>query len=120
MQVPAPFDYARATSVDDALALLDRLGPEARLIAGGQSLLPMMKLRLASPEHLVDINPLDHELRYIRAEGGGARGGARTPHVAPPPPPPRPPPPCRSSATPSRRSPTRRCATAARSAARSR
>src|SRR2546421_525528 len=57
MQVPAPFDYARATSVEEALALLDRLGPEARLIAGGHSLLPMMKLRLATPEHLIDINP---------------------------------------------------------------
>ena len=62
MQVPAPFEYARATSVEEALVLLDRLGPEARLIAGGHSLLPMMKLRLATPEHLVDINPLEREL----------------------------------------------------------
>jgi len=80
MQVPAPFDYARATSVDDALALLDRLGPEARLIAGGHSLLPMMKLRLATPEHLVDINPLETELRYIREEGDEVRIGALTRH----------------------------------------
>ena len=58
MQVPAPFDYARASSVDEAIALLERLGPEARLVAGGHSLLPMMKLRLATPEHLIDINPL--------------------------------------------------------------
>ena len=56
MQVPAPFDYARASSVDDAIALLDRLGPEARLVAGGHSLLPMMKLRLAAPECLIDID----------------------------------------------------------------
>ena len=47
MQIPAPFDYARATGVDDAIALLDRHGPESRVIAGGHSLLPMMKLRLA-------------------------------------------------------------------------
>src|SRR3954454_11590563 len=86
MQVPAPFEYARATSVDDALALLDRLrpdarlGPEARLIAGGHSLLPMMKLRLATPEHLVDINPLERELRYIREEGDEVRIGALTRH----------------------------------------
>src|SRR4051795_12696261 len=79
MQVPAPFDYARATSVDDALALLDRLGPEARLIAGGHSLLPMMKLRLATPEHLVDINPLEAELNYIREEGAEGRLGRMTP-----------------------------------------
>src|SRR6266576_4162437 len=80
MQVPAPFDYARASSVDDALALLQRLGPEARLIAGGHSLLPMMKLRLATPEHLVDINPLEGELRYIREAGGEVRIGALTRH----------------------------------------
>ena len=80
MQVPAPFDYARAGSVEEALALLQRLGPEARLVAGGQSLLPMMKLRLATPEHLVDINPLDAELRYIREEGGEMRIGALTRH----------------------------------------
>ena len=69
MQVPAPFDYARASSVEEALSMLQRLGPEARLVAGGHSLLPMMKLRLATPEHLIDINPLEHELRYIRSEG---------------------------------------------------
>jgi aerobic carbon-monoxide dehydrogenase medium subunit len=80
MQVPAPFDYARAKSVDDALALLERLGPEARLVAGGQSLLPMMKLRLAAPEHLIDINPLEHDLRYIRKEGDEVRIGALTRH----------------------------------------
>src|SRR3954454_10394162 len=80
MQVPAPFDYARATSVDDALALLDRLGPEPRVIAGGHSLLPMMKLRLATPEHLIDINPLEAELRYIREDGGDVRIGALTRH----------------------------------------
>jgi len=80
MQVPAPFDYARAASVDEAIALLERLGPETRLIAGGHSLLPMMKLRLATPEHLVDINPLEQELSYIREQDGQVRIGALTRH----------------------------------------
>jgi carbon-monoxide dehydrogenase medium subunit len=81
MQVPAPFEYERATSVDDALALLERLGPDARVIAGGHSLLPMMKLRLATPEHLIDINDL-HELDYIREEDGEVHIGALTRHRA--------------------------------------
>src|SRR3954449_717575 len=80
MQVPAPFEYARAGSVDEAIALLERLGPEARLVAGGHSLLPMMKLRLATPEHLIDINPLEGELAYIRDEGAELRIGAMTRH----------------------------------------
>jgi carbon-monoxide dehydrogenase medium subunit len=79
VQVPAPFEYERATSVDDAVALLERLGPEARIIAGGHSLLPMMKLRLAAPEHLIDINDLA-ELAYIREDGGEIRIGALTRH----------------------------------------
>ena len=65
MQIPPPFEYERATSIDHAIALLDRLGPEARLVAGGHSLLPMMKLRLARPEHLIDINDLVPELGYV-------------------------------------------------------
>ena len=80
MQTPAPFGYERATSVDGAIASLQRLGPEARVIAGGHSLLPMMKLRLANPEHLVDINDLA-ELAYIREEGDEVRIGALTRHV---------------------------------------
>ncbi len=80
MQTPAPFDYERATSVDGAIAALQRLGPEARVIAGGHSLLPMMKLRLANPEHLIDINDLT-ELAYIRPDGGEIRIGALTRHV---------------------------------------
>jgi len=80
MQVPAPFDYARASSIDEALAMLERLGPEARLVAGGHSLLPMMKLRLATPEHLIDINPLEAELGYIREDDGEIRIGALTRH----------------------------------------
>jgi aerobic carbon-monoxide dehydrogenase medium subunit len=80
VQVPAPFEYERATSVDNALELLARLGPEARVVAGGHSLLPMMKLRLAVPEHLVDINDLEDELAYIRVEGDQIRVGALTRH----------------------------------------
>ncbi len=80
MQTPAPFDYERATSVDGVIASLQRLGPEARVIAGGHSLLPMMKLRLANPSHLIDINDL-HELSYIRLDGSELRIGALTRHV---------------------------------------
>jgi carbon-monoxide dehydrogenase medium subunit len=80
MQTPAPFEYERATSVEEAIAALRRLGPEARIIAGGHSLLPMMKLRLATPEHLIDINDLT-ELAYIREDDGEIRIGALTRHV---------------------------------------
>jgi carbon-monoxide dehydrogenase medium subunit len=80
VQTPAPFAYERATSVEGAIAALGRLGSEARIIAGGHSLLPMMKLRLANPEHLIDINDL-HELAYIREEGAELRIGALTRHV---------------------------------------
>jgi carbon-monoxide dehydrogenase medium subunit len=66
LQVPAPFEYERATSVDHALELLARLGPEARILAGGHSLLPMMKLRLAAPQYLIDIDDLAGELGYVR------------------------------------------------------
>ncbi len=83
MQTPAPFEYERATSVEGAIASLQRLGPDARIIAGGHSLLPMMKLRLAQPEHLIDINDLD-ELAFIRETDPPApeiRIGALTRHV---------------------------------------
>ncbi len=79
MQVPAPVEYERATSVSDALALLERYGPEARLIAGGHSLLPMMKLRLARPEVLIDINDLT-DLSSISVVGDELRIGAMTRH----------------------------------------
>ena len=81
MQTPAPFGYDRATSVDHAVSLLEQLGPEARVVAGGHSLLPMMKLRLARPEHLVDINDLAGELSYIRVEGDELHIGAMTRHA---------------------------------------
>ncbi|MCO8271833.1 xanthine dehydrogenase family protein subunit M [Actinoplanes sp. TRM 88003] len=77
MQVPAPFEYERATSVDQAIGLLERLGSSARLVAGGHSLLPMMKLRLANFDYLIDINPLHTELGYIRFAGEGAGGEVR-------------------------------------------
>jgi aerobic carbon-monoxide dehydrogenase medium subunit len=82
MQIPAAFEYERATSVDHALELLRDKGPEARLLAGGHSLLPMMKLRLAAPEHLIDIDALAGELGYIRQENGEVRIGAMTRHRA--------------------------------------
>ena len=76
MQTPAPFEYERATSVEGAIASLQRLGPEARIIAGGHSLLPMMKLRLANPEHLIDINDLDGALA-TSARRAARSGSAR-------------------------------------------
>jgi carbon-monoxide dehydrogenase medium subunit len=79
VQVPAPVEYERATSVENAVALLERYGPEARLVAGGHSLLPMMKLRLARPEVLIDINDLT-DLSYVRVEGNEVRIGAMTRH----------------------------------------
>jgi aerobic carbon-monoxide dehydrogenase medium subunit len=82
MQVPAPFQYERATSVEHALTLLAELGPGARILAGGHSLLPMMKLRLATPEHLIDIDELAAELGFIREDAAGSviRIGAMTRH----------------------------------------
>ena len=80
MQVPAPFEYTRATSVDEAIGLLARLGEESRLIAGGHSLLPMMKLRLANLDHVIDINDLHDELAYVRVGTDEVRIGAMTRH----------------------------------------
>jgi aerobic carbon-monoxide dehydrogenase medium subunit len=80
LQVPGPFEYERATGVDHAIALLDRLGEEARVVAGGHSLLPMMKLRLANPEYLVDINDLADELGYLTVEPQTIRIGALVRH----------------------------------------
>jgi aerobic carbon-monoxide dehydrogenase medium subunit len=80
MQVPGPFEYERATSVDHAVGLLDRLGEGARVVAGGHSLLPMMKLRIANPEYLVDINDLALELGYVITDPTLVRIGAMTRH----------------------------------------
>jgi carbon-monoxide dehydrogenase medium subunit len=80
MQVPGPFEYERATSVDHAVGLLERLGSEARLVAGGHSLLPMMKLRLANLEYLIDINDLHADLSYVEVVGQEVRIGAMARH----------------------------------------
>jgi aerobic carbon-monoxide dehydrogenase medium subunit len=80
MQVPGPFEYERATSVDHAIGLLDRLGEDARIVAGGHSLLPMMKLRIANPEYLIDINDLAAELGYVITDPTVVRIGAMTRH----------------------------------------
>jgi carbon-monoxide dehydrogenase medium subunit len=78
--IPAPFDYVRARSVDEALSLLGEHGEDAKVIAGGHSLLPMMKLRLARPEVLVDVAPIA-ELRYIRVDGDELAIGALSTHA---------------------------------------
>jgi len=66
--IPPAFDYHAPTSVAEALKLMGQLGSDAKLLAGGHSLLPMMKLRFAQPEHLIDLNRID-SLRGIREEG---------------------------------------------------
>ncbi len=78
--IPAAFEYSRAHSVTEAVAQLREAGPEAKVIAGGQSLLPMMRMRLARPAHLVDVNAV-RELDYVRVEDGHLRVGAMTRHV---------------------------------------
>jgi carbon-monoxide dehydrogenase medium subunit len=75
--IPGPFTYHRPASVAEAAKLLSSLGEEARLLAGGHSLIPMMKLRLATPEHLVDLQGID-TLRGIRREGDRIVIGAMT------------------------------------------
>jgi len=80
VQVPAYVEYEKATSVEHALDLLARFGPEARILAGGHSLIPMMKLRLVQPETLIDINGLS-ELSYISVTGGELRIGALARHA---------------------------------------
>lgn len=75
--IPAPFDYERAESVDHAVELLGRHGDEAKLLAGGHSLLPLMKLRLARPSVVVDIDRLS-DLEYVREAGDRIEIGALT------------------------------------------
>ncbi len=77
--IPATFDYVRASSVDEAVAALGEHGDEAKVLAGGHSLLPMMRLRLAVPEVLVDIGRID-ELHGVREDGDQLVIGAATPH----------------------------------------
>lgn len=80
MQTPAPTQYERAKSLEGALTLLEQHGPLARVVAGGHSLIPMMKLRLAQPELLIDLGDLE-DLTYIRHDGDEIRIGAMTRHV---------------------------------------
>ena len=111
--IPAEFDYAAPESLDEAIKALADGGEDAKLLAGGHSLIPLMKLRLAAPSLLVDLRKVPG-LHGVQRENGHWRIGALTPHAelerhA------------RARARGSRgrrRSPTRRCATAARSAAR--
>lgn len=77
MSIPAAFDYHVAKTVDDAVALLEQYGDEAKLLAGGHSLLPTMKLRMAQPGHLIDLGRIDG-LSYIREEGDHVALGALT------------------------------------------
>jgi carbon-monoxide dehydrogenase medium subunit len=77
--IPAPFAYARADSLDDALALLAEHGDDAKVLAGGHSLLPLMKLRLATPSVLVDLAALD-ELRHVRDLGDAVAIGGLARH----------------------------------------
>jgi aerobic carbon-monoxide dehydrogenase medium subunit len=76
---PASFAYHRAHSVDEAVALLAELGDEAKILAGGLSLVPMMNFRLARPSALVDVNGIAG-LSYLRADDGGLRIGTLTTH----------------------------------------
>jgi carbon-monoxide dehydrogenase medium subunit len=77
--IPAPFDYHRPTTVAEALQLLGEHGDDAKLLAGGHSLIPLMKLRLAQPGHLVDLGRVA-ELRGVREENGAIVIGAMTTH----------------------------------------
>jgi aerobic carbon-monoxide dehydrogenase medium subunit len=77
--IPAPFGYRRASSVDEALDLADEFGDEAKFLAGGHSLVPLMKLRLAVPEILIDVGRL-RDLSYIRDTGDQIAIGALTRH----------------------------------------
>ena len=78
---PAPIEYERAADLKSALSALARFGKQAKVLAGGQSLIPMLNLRLASTERLIDVGRLD-ELRYIRVVGNELRVGALTTHNA--------------------------------------
>src|SRR5579875_3411800 len=74
---PAPFEYHAPRSVEEALALLAQYGDEAKVLAGGQSLVPLMNFRLARPAHLIDLNRIP-ELAYVRPHDGGLAFGAMT------------------------------------------
>jgi aerobic carbon-monoxide dehydrogenase medium subunit len=77
---PSPFGYCRPESVGEALTVLASLGPDGKVLAGGQSLVPLLSMRLAAPAHLVDINRLA-ELGYVRVGGGEVAVGALARHA---------------------------------------
>ncbi|MEM1332120.1 MAG: xanthine dehydrogenase family protein subunit M [Actinomycetota bacterium] len=78
--IPAPFDYVRAESAEEAIELIGQHGDEAKFLAGGHSLIPLMKLRLAQPTVLVDIGRLE-DLSYVRDDGATVAIGALTRHM---------------------------------------
>lgn len=80
MSVPAEFDYHVASSVDEAIALAQQYGDDAKFLAGGHSLIPAMKLRLAQPGHLIDLGRVQG-LSYIREDGDAVAIGAMTTYV---------------------------------------
>ncbi len=80
--IPRSFEYSAPGTLNEAVSLLHKLGPDAKILSGGQSLIPMMKLRLASPPHIVDINRIPG-LDYITETSGRlanrrARAGERS------------------------------------------
>ena len=75
--IPQSFEYLRPKTLSEAIALLDQHGETAKILSGGQSLIPMMKVRLARPEYIVDINRLP-DLQYIKEESGFLKIGALT------------------------------------------
>lgn len=75
--IPGEFEYHVPSDLDEAVALLERLGDDAKVLAGGHSLVPAMRFRLAQPQHLIDINRIDG-LAYVREEGGHLAIGAMT------------------------------------------
>src|SRR6478609_7330038 len=72
---PAPFTYHPCRTLDEAVGVLDADPDESKILAGGQSLVPMLNLRLAGPEHLIDLNGIE-ALDYVRADSGGVSVGA--------------------------------------------
>ena len=75
--IPREFEYHAPKSIPDALGLLEQFGDQAKLLAGGHSLLPMMKLRFAEPGHLIDLGGI-RELKGVREDNGVLRIGAMT------------------------------------------
>ena len=77
---PSPFTYHRPETVDEALDVLATVGADGKVLAGGQSLVPVLNMRLAAPEHLVDVNRLE-PLAYVRSDDGGVTVGALARHA---------------------------------------